>query len=148
MIPRNRMVVAAVALIGVFVAGYLLLYKLGFLGSLACGVGGGCETVQASRYALFLGIPVAAWGLAGYVGILLVALAGAQPRFAGERWVSWGLLILTGVAFVFSVYLSALEEWVIRAWCRWCIVSAAIATTTFLFSLPEIARLRRGPPDR
>lgn len=148
MIPRNRMVVAAVALIGVFVAAYLLLYKLGLVGSLICGVGGGCETVQASRYALFLGIPVAGWGLAGYLGILLVAMAGAQPRFAGERWVSWALLLLTGVAFLFSVYLSALEEWVIRAWCRWCIVSAVIATTAFLFSLPEIARLRRGASDR
>lgn len=136
--------VAAVALIGVFVAVYLLLYKLGLIGSVLCGVGGGCETVQASRFAYFLGIPVAAWGVAGYVGILLVALAGTSPRFAQERWVSWGLLILTGVAFLFSLYLSALEEWVIRAWCRWCIASAVIATAAFLLSLPEIRRLRRA----
>ena len=147
MIPRNRMVVAAVALIGVFVATYLLLYNLGFVGSLVCGVGGGCETVQSSRYALFLGIPVAGWGVAGYLGILLVALAGAQPALATERWVSGALLLLTGAAFLFSLYLSALEEWVIRAWCRWCIASAVIATAAFLFSLPEIGRLRRGPSD-
>ena len=144
MIPTNRMGVAAVALIGVFVATYLLLYKLGLIGTLVCGIGGGCETVQASRFAYFLGIPVAAWGVAGYLGILLVALAGTNPRFAGERWVSWGLLILTGVAFVFSLYLSALEEWVIRAWCRWCIVSAVLASAAFLLALPEIRRLRRG----
>ena len=143
MIPRNRMVVAAVALIGVFVATYLLLYKLGLVGTIVCGVGGGCERVQASPYAYFLGIPVAAWGLVGYLGILVVAMAGSQPRFAGDRWVPVALLALTGIAFVFSLYLSALEEWVIRAWCRWCIVSAVLATVAFLFALPEVRRLRR-----
>lgn len=143
MIPRNRMVVAATALVGVFVATYLLLYKLGVVGTLACGVGGGCEIVQASRYAYFLGVPVAAWGLGGYLAILAVAMAGAQPRFAEERWVSLALLVLTGAAFVFSLYLSALEEWVIRAWCRWCIASAIIATVAFGFSLPELRRVRR-----
>ena len=142
MIPRNRMVVATAALVGVFVATYLLLYKLGYVGSIVCGVGGGCETVQTSKWAYFLGIPVAAWGLVGYIAILVVAMAGSQPRFAGERWVSLALLLLTGAAFAFSLYLSALEEWVIRAWCRWCIASAVIATVSFLASLPEIPRLR------
>lgn len=138
------MVVAAVALIGVFIATYLLLYNLGALGGIACGVGGGCETVQATRFAYFLGIPVAGWGLATYIGILTVALAGAQPRFAHARWVPAGLLLLTGIAFVFSAYLTALEAWVIHAWCRWCVVSAVIATLTFVFSLPELRRLREG----
>lgn len=143
MIPRNRMVVAAAALVGLFVSAYLLLYKLGYVGSLACGVGGGCETVQASRFAYFMGIPVAGWGVAGYLAILAVALAGSQPRFATERWVSWALLLLTATAFAFSLYLSALEEWVIRAWCRWCIVSAVIASVSFVFALPEARRLRK-----
>lgn len=138
------MVVAAAALIGVFVATYLLLYNLGAMGAIACGVGGGCETVQATKFAYFLGIPVAGWGLATYLGILLVAFAGSQPRFAEERWTSWALLALTGVAFLFSAYLTGLEAWVIHAWCRWCVVSAIIATSTFAFSLPEIGRLRRS----
>jgi hypothetical protein len=41
---------------------------------------------------------------------------------------------------------------VIGAYCQWCLVSATLATLTFLFSLPEIRRLgllsRAGPsPD-
>lgn len=142
MIPRTRMGVAALALIGVFVSTYLLLYKLGYIGTIACGVGGGCETVQASAYAMLFGVPIAAWGVAGYTAILLVALAGTQPAFADARWVSAALLLLTGGAFLFSIYLSALEEWVIRAWCRWCIASAVIATGAFLLALPEARRLR------
>ena len=139
---RNRMVVAAVALIGVFVAAYLLLYKLGAFGSILCGTGG-CETVQNSPWAYFLGIPVAAWGLVGYLAILGIALAGVQPRLADARWVSIGLLGLTGLAFLFSIYLSVLEEFVIHAWCQWCIASAVLSVLAFGFSLPEVRRIRR-----
>ena len=57
---NKRMLVALVALAGVFVASYLTLYKLGYIGTLACAVGS-CETVQTSKWATFLG--VTAFGL-------------------------------------------------------------------------------------
>ena len=140
----NRMVVAAIALVGAFVATYLLLYKLGVFGTIICG-DSGCETVQASPWAYFLGVPVAAWGLAGYVAIFVAAFLGTQPRFADQRWVSLALVGLTGIAFLFSIYLSILEEFVIHAWCQWCIVSAILSTLAFGFSLPEIRRRARRP---
>lgn len=141
MTVKNRMVVAALALTGTFVAAYLLLYKLGVFGTIICG-DSGCETVQASPWAYFLGIPVAGWGLAGYLAIFVTAFLGTQPRFAADRRVAIALLGLTGVAFLFSVYLSVLEEFVIGAWCQWCIVSAVIATLAFGFSIPEARKLR------
>ncbi len=143
---RSRMAVATVALIGVFVAAYLFLYKIGVFGVIVCG-DGGCETVQNSPWAYLFGIPVAAWGLAGYIAIFVTAFLGTQPRFADARWVSWALLLLTGAAVAFSGYLSYLEEFVIHAWCRWCIGSAIIAVLAFGFSLPEIGKLRRGGAD-
>jgi len=141
--PRNRMAVALLALAGVFVSAYLVLYRVGVLGTLACGVSGGCETVQASKWALFLGVPVAVWGLLGYGALFLLAFAGVQPRFVASRRVAGALLALATGAFAFSIYLSALEAWVIHAWCRWCIASAVIATLLFLAALPEVRRLRR-----
>ena len=36
---NKRMLVALVALTGVFVALYLTLYKLGYIGTLACAIG-------------------------------------------------------------------------------------------------------------
>jgi uncharacterized membrane protein len=140
----NRMVVAALALVGAFVSTYLLLFKLGVLGTLVCGADGGCDIVQASRYAYLFGVPVAAWGLLGYLVIFGVAMAGTQPGLAARRWVSAALLGLTGGAFLFSVYLSALSGYVIGAWCQWCLVSATLATLSFLSSLPELRRLREG----
>ncbi len=135
--------IAVVALLGVFVAVYLLLYKLGAFGTILCGTGG-CETVQNSPWAYFLGIPVAAWGLAGYLAMLLVALAGTQPRFAEDRRISMALLTLTGIALLFSIYLSVLEEFVIHAWCQWCIASAVLAVLAFGLALPEVRKLKRG----
>ena len=140
---RNRQIVAAVALIGVFIATYLLLYKLGAFGAILCGTGG-CETVQNSPWAYFLGIPVAAWGLAGYLAILVLALLGTGDGFGGTRWISWGLLLLTGIAVAFSAYLSYLEEFVIHAWCQWCIASAVLSVAAFAAALPEVRRLRSG----
>lgn len=140
----NRMVVAALALIGVFVSTYLVLYKLGVLGTLGCGVGGGCDIVQTSRYAYVLGVPVAGYGLAGYLAIFGVAMAGTNPALAGRRWVPLVLLTLTGGAFLASVVLMAISGWVIGAWCQWCVVSATLATLSFLFCLPEARRLRGG----
>ena len=142
MIERSRMVVAVLALIGTFIAAYLLLYKIGAFGTIACG-DGGCETVQSSPWAYFLGVPVAAWGLLGYLAIFVTAFLGTHPRFADGRWVPAALLGLTGLAFLFSIYLSVLEEFVIHAWCRWCIASAVVSTLAFGFSLPEIRTLRR-----
>jgi uncharacterized membrane protein len=142
--PLNRMVVATLALIGVFVSIYMLLYKLGAFGTIACGASSDCAVVQASPYAYFLGIPVAAWGVVGYLAIFGLALAGTRPGFGTDRRIAAGILALTGGAFLFSLYLSFLEEFVIGAWCRWCIASALLATLAFLFTLPEIRRIRRG----
>lgn len=140
--PVNRMVIAILALIGVFISAYLLLHRLGYVGTLACGPGGGCGVVQTSVYAVFLGIPVPAWGVGGYLVILGVALAGLQPPFTADRRIAVSLLALAFVAFTFSIYLTALEAFVIAAWCRWCVASAAVATLIFFASVGEIPRLR------
>jgi uncharacterized membrane protein len=134
---------AALALIGLFVALYLWLWKIGVLGVLACG-DGACETVQLSRYAEFLGQPVALYGVVGYATILTLSLAGLQGPLARRRWPSTGVLVLSGVGVLFTAYLSYLEAAVIHAWCRWCIASAVIIAAIFVSAL---AGLRRWNPE-
>src|SRR4051812_5254775 len=119
----RRMGTALVALFGLFVAAYLALYKAGIIGTLACGTGG-CETVQLSRWAIFLGIPVAMWGVAYYAVILTLAIAGIQERWQDSRRLSGMMLFLTGWGVFFSAWLTYLELFVINAICRWCVVSA------------------------
>ncbi|MDQ3388951.1 MAG: vitamin K epoxide reductase family protein [Gemmatimonadota bacterium] len=137
--PLPRMAVAVLALLGLLISLYLTLYKLGYLGAIQCGTGG-CETVQTSTYAFFLGLPVAIWGVAAYAVLLALALLGVQPRWERERWVGFALFAVAGVGVVFSAYLTYLEAAVIQAWCRWCIASAVVISLIFLATLPELTR--------
>ena len=135
------MAIAVLALIGLLVSIYLMMHKLGYVGSLQCGVGD-CGAVQSSRYAVFVGVPVPLLGLAGYSGVLLLAIVGLQPRWAGARWIALAIFGMAAVGLVFSAYLTYLEAAVIRAWCQWCVVSAVLITLIFLLSLPGLQRAR------
>jgi len=126
----RRMLTALVALVGVFVAAYLALYKAGVIGTLACGTGG-CETVQLSRWSTFLGLSVATWGVGYYLVLLALAIAGLQDRWATSVGLSRAMLILTAWGVLFTAWLTYLELFVIQAICRWCVVSAAIVCVLF-----------------
>src|SRR5688572_195612 len=119
----RRMATALVALVGLFVALYLALYKAGVIGALACGAGS-CDTVQLSRWATLIGVPVAYWGVAYYGFVLALALASLQDRWADSRPLILTLLVVTGWGVLFSGYLTYLELFVIKAICRWCVGSA------------------------
>ena len=126
----RRMLTTLVALVGFFVALYLAFYKTGVIGTLACG-SGGCDTVQTSRWADFLGLPVAVWGVGFYALVFALAFAGTLERWAESRTLSLALVILTGWGVLFSTWLTYLELFVIHAICRWCVVSAVIAVVLF-----------------
>jgi uncharacterized membrane protein len=127
-----RMGAALMSLLWLFVSAYLYLYKIGRIGTLACGTGG-CETVQQSPWSRFLGVEVSLIGLVGYALLFVVALMSLQspPR-------AWTARALTGLAaggVLFTAYLTALELFVIRAICRWCVGSAAIIVSVLVLAL-------------
>ncbi|MDQ6887271.1 MAG: vitamin K epoxide reductase family protein, partial [Gemmatimonadota bacterium] len=122
---RARMVVATLSLIGLLVALYLTLFKIGVIGELTCRIGS-CETVNTSRWSVLLGLPVAAWGMAAYATLLALSLIGLQPSFDRSRSIAWGLAAVSGAGVLFSAWLTYLELAVIRAICIWCVTSAVI----------------------
>ncbi len=138
----RRQAIVLLALVALLVATYLWLYKIGVLGELQCGTGD-CEYVQTSRYAEVFGIPVAFYGVVGYVGLFALGLMRLQPRLATDRRVGAGLAALATVGFAFTLYLTAIELFVLHAICRWCMASAAIMTTVWLLSVAEL----RGMPS-
>ena len=137
------MILAALSLAGIFLAVYLLLYKLGMIGSLACSVGS-CETVNTSKWATFLGIPVAGWGVAFYVGMFLLSMVSTQERYTGSRSMSVLLLAVTGGGLLFSAWLTWLELFVIRAICQWCVVSALVVLSMFVLAVLDFRETARG----
>ncbi len=127
---------AVVAVAGLAVATYLTVERARGRAP-SCIVGGGCATVQASRYSELAGIPVAWLGIAGYSGMLLAAaIAGARGAFLG--------LLVTTVSVGFSGWLTYLELGVIDAICAWCVTSAILTVIAFGLALARIALLERG----
>lgn len=133
--------IVLVGLVGLFVALYLLLYQMGFYGSLLCGAGS-CEVVQASKYARFLGQPVPLWGTVWYAGLLVLAFLALGPA-AGKRWVELLLAVVVTGGLLFSAYLTGVELFILHAVCMWCVVSAVL--TVLLFVLAQPWRTLRGP---
>jgi uncharacterized membrane protein len=135
------MIVAALALAGIFISLYLTLYKIGIIGELSCSIGS-CETVNTSKWSRFLGLPVAAWGLLFYLDVFAVALVGTMRRFEFEPAISFVLVGEAAVGVLFSAWLTYLELGVIHAICIWCVTSAVIVTVIFLVSFADLREIR------
>jgi uncharacterized membrane protein len=136
---RLAVATAILALAGLGISIYLTVLKLAGEVPL-CVVGGGCESVQTSRYSVLLGIPVAAYGAVWSA----VALAAAIAWFrTGDRRALL-VLYLGGLAgTLFEAYLVYLELFVIHAVCSWC---AAYGITVVLGWLLTVPALRMHQP--
>lgn len=132
---NRRRAVAVLALLGILDSVYLLLGKLGYVGSLSCSVSRGCDMVNASVYSSFMGVPVAAIGLIGYVVLLVLALVGLQPRWLEARWPDGALAVLSGLGVLFSLRLTYYELFALNAICQWCVVSQLAILLIFGLSL-------------
>ncbi len=123
---------AAGAGVGVALAAYLVVvhYRAG---ALVCATSG-CETVQESRYAELLGIPVAAFGLGAYA--LLLA-----SSFTRRQWAIAGGAALALTALVFALYLGYVQVGILHAICTWCVAADSL---TIVVAAAAVLRLVRS----
>jgi uncharacterized membrane protein len=136
-----RMSAALLSLAGLFISAYLYLYKLGRIGSLACGTGG-CETVQLSSWSRIAGVEVSLIGLLGYAALVALSLASLQATNELPQWPMKLMAVAAGVGVIFTSYLTYLELFVIHAICRWCLASGFVILAIFVVSLLENRRSR------
>jgi uncharacterized membrane protein len=141
------MIVAALALAGIFISLYLTLYKFGVIGELTCSIGS-CETVNTSKWSTFLHLPVALWGLLFYAEVFVISLVGTMPRLESEPLVSLVLVAEAAIGVLFSAWLTYLELGVIHAICIWCVTSAFIVAIIFLVSVADLRETRTPISDR
>lgn len=132
--------IPVVIVFGIGVAGYLSYVETQEVAAV-CGPVGDCNAVQNSPYATLLGfLPVGVLGLLGYFGLLAAWLVRKTiPRL--EKIAAMAFLYMALFAVVFSLYLTYLEPFVIKAVCMWCITSAWLVTILLLLGLPPAARL-------
>ncbi len=137
------------SLIGLVIAAYLW-YLYSQPQQIGCTLNGGCEAVRQTIYSEFLGISIPILGIIYYLVVTIYAISRVLKRkvFKYENYLL--LLYVTG-GFLFSVYLTYLELFVINAVCVYCAASAFIATVLLLDGmwisqkeLSFVKRLRRS----
>ena len=102
--------------------------------SVQCTIISGCSEVLSSSYAVVAGVPLAAIGAAAYFSVFsLATLAAFDYRFAPKL-----LIPLVAAMFLVSLWLVYLQAFVIREFCQYCLLSAAI--TTMLLVVVLLAR--------
>lgn len=130
------------SLLGLGVATYLAYVEITHVEAV-CGPVGECNIVQSSSYAQILGIPIAVLGMLNYLAIIILWIGQRDSIKQAANLSTLGLLGLTLFGTLFSIYLTWLEIFAIRAVCAWCLSSAII--TTILMLLVVVAVTTKLP---
>ena len=132
-----RIAIGVICVVGIGIGAYLTYVHYEGL-KVLCLSSGGCETVQASRYAKLDGVPVAVLGLAGYIGILgSLLIRGELGRIGG--------FAIALIGFGFSLYLTYRELFTIKAICQWCVSSAVLMTLLAVLTAIRVVREDPAP---
>ncbi len=136
-----RPIMASIATLGVVITAYLTFVSFS-QSSAACPTNS-CDIVLASPYAKVFGLPLSLFGCLGYASMLVFAIAPLLTNNSTQKELrtkldNWtGLLLFMGgtAMMIFSGYLIYLLIAVIQSVCLYCIVSAVLSTSLFIFSI-------------
>lgn len=139
----TRWLIPLLSIVGLGVALYLTYVETQEVAAV-CGPVGDCNAVQASPFAKLFGVlPVGLLGAVGYVAILSAWAVRQRPAFA--RLVPLAIFGMALFGVLFSIYLTYLELYIIRAICIWCLSSAVIMALLLALAVgPAVAALGEG----
>src|SRR5213079_815111 len=129
-------VAAIVSLAGLADATYLAVQALTGE-TLVCGGSPDCFRVLGSAYAKVGRIPIALFGTLAYFSVFSFATFAAFGYARARTF----LILTTGVMFLVTLWLLYVQAFLLHAYCRYCLFSAAV---TFLLAGLVIAL----PPSR
>ena len=127
----RSLVIALLAFIGMVDALYLSIKRNA--GPIPCHVTRGCTDVLTSKYSEIAGIPLSWFGLAFYVTIFSLAIFKTfeDPKHPMNAPVT-AIFYLAGAALVVSALLVGIQAFILKAFCEYCLLSAALVLTMFL----------------
>ncbi len=118
---------------------YLVYTDIGYESFCAISKAINCDTVSQSPYSIFLGIPVAVWGVFGYCFCLLL-LPFAFHSDAGRKRM-WPLIFSVSSVFsLISIIFAIISNFYIRSYCIMCIASYGINFLLLFYSWLTIRR--------
>jgi uncharacterized membrane protein len=139
-IAWSYLIAALVSLVGLTDAIYLTVQHITGA-SLRCTIVSGCSEVLNSPYAQVGPVPLASIGAAAYFIVFSLAILIAF----GYRFAISFIRIILALMFLTTLWLLYLQAFVIRHFCQYCLLSAAVTTVLcLLIFLPDITKKFRG----
>lgn len=105
-----------------------------------------CNTVNQSKYAVFLGVPTALWGFLTYTFIAIwmaLELTGAKllnvlsPMMRSQLFLS-----MVTLCFLFALYLSYIEFFVLKTICMLCLAQQCIILVIAVVAVFALKKLK------
>ena len=125
--------IALFAFIGMVDALYLSIKRNA--GPIPCHITRGCTDVLTSKYSAIAGVPLSWIGLAFYLTILSLAVFKIFEDSEHPATLPLAAIFyLTGGGLVVSALLLGIQAFILKAFCEYCLLSAALVLTMFLLS--------------
>ena len=143
------------SILGIIVSGYLIYDYYSTINSV-CDLNQTfqCSSVSESEYSNLLGIPVAVFGILGYLSLGLISFGLDSNRFGLKKLKgnlffnkiisSRTLLFFSIIALAFSGYLTYAEFFLIKALCVFCLISQTIILAIAIISYKNNSLNKKG----
>lgn len=137
---RINRVIFILSILGILIAAYVLKSYL-FKSPIVC-LNSGCELVRKNPASYIYGIPIPAFGFAGYT--LLAILAFTRTLSAKwEKTLLPAIVVIAAGGVAFVSWFTYTEIFIIKAICTWCAVSAINMLTILVLSLVSLLKSRQ-----
>ncbi|MEK7665499.1 MAG: vitamin K epoxide reductase family protein [Patescibacteria group bacterium] len=130
---RVATVLFLLSLIGIAISIYSVAHFFGITSGSICNINEvlNCDLVNKSVYAKIGGIPVSIVGLIGYLFLAIASYLKWKEKEI-DRGLTQFLLTAIVIGFFFSLYLTGVEAFILKAFCPTCLISQV---TTLLMTI-------------
>lgn len=134
-IKKIVLAIFLISAVGFCISLYSLLHNQGFASGEFCTISDSvnCDVVNKGPYSQIAGVPVSLIGVIGY--LFLAIASGMKLKDNFDRSLSRFLLLSSCAGFLFSLYLTSVEAFVLHSWCMLCVVSQIFILTILILSI-------------
>lgn len=128
-------IIFLLSFIGVSISVYAVAHFYGAVSGSWCNISAvlNCDLVNKSAYAKLGGIPVSLIGLIGYLFLATGAFLKYREQNI-DRGLTHFLLIASILGFLFSLYLTGIEAFILHTFCFTCLISQFTILLIAIFS--------------
>ncbi|MDP3765106.1 MAG: vitamin K epoxide reductase family protein [Nanoarchaeota archaeon] len=118
-----------------FAVSFYIYYTKKYDKNMYCIIGQDCDAVVKSKYGKMFGVENTIPGMLYYALVFFYGIALFLNRNLFKEDIIYYSLVIASIGSVlFSIYLTAVQAFVLKKWCEYCIISS-IASLLILIAL-------------